>query len=75
MLMLKKIVDSRSVKLFVFTAMLITSGVEISHALTAVGAHHGIFLFSIFQIMKLASETYEALEIIDTQELLEKDSK
>ena len=63
--MLKRFVDSRITKMFVFAVMLITSGNEIISNFYELGAHHGVMLYSFFQLMKTLSEFYEAADILE----------
>jgi predicted Abi (CAAX) family protease len=63
--MLKRFVASRIVKVFVFTVMLITTGNELISNFYELGAHHGIALFAVFQLMKALSEFYEAADILE----------
>ena len=62
--MLKRFVSSRIVKIFVFAVMIITTGNELITNFYELGAHHGIALFAIFQLMKAVSEFYEAADIL-----------
>ncbi|MDA9971629.1 hypothetical protein N9E16_00190 [Planktomarina temperata] len=51
-------------KIFVFAVMIITTGNELISNFYELGAHHGIALFAIFQLMKAVSEFYEAADIL-----------
>lgn len=62
--MLSTIVNSRLVKTFIFGAMLITAMQEVIEQVDEIGAHHGIAVFAVFQLLKILSEFYEAAEII-----------
>ncbi len=63
--MLSAIVKSRFVKIFIFGAMLVKSTQEVFEQIDKVGAHHGIAIFALFQLLKVLSEFYEAAEVID----------
>lgn len=65
--MLNTIVKSRLVKTFIFSAMLITAMQEVIEQVNEIGAHHGIAIFAMFQLLKVLSEFYEAAEIIDNE--------
>jgi hypothetical protein len=45
--------------------MLITTGNELISNFYELGAHHGIALFAVFQLMKALSEFYEAADILE----------
>ena len=62
--MLKTFIDARFVKIFVFFAMLITSAQEVLEDFDDYGAHHGVAVFAIFQLLKVISEFYEAAVIV-----------
>ena len=63
--MLKTFVESRFVKVFVFVAMLITSAQEVLEDFDDYGAHHGLAVFAIFQLLKVISEFYDAADILE----------
>ena len=40
---------------------------EVIEQIDEIGAHHGIAVFAVFQLLKVLSEFYEAAEIIDNE--------
>ncbi|MBT6545343.1 MAG: hypothetical protein HOL77_14940 [Rhodobacteraceae bacterium] len=63
--MLKRLVASRFMKIFVFSAMLITTGNELVSNFSEIGAHHGVTLFAFFQLLKTLAEFYEVADILE----------
>ncbi len=70
--MLKRIVDSPYLNLFSGFILLITSSIElvVSFDEYQIGAEHGIFVFSIVQILKVIPELlHSAKELEEAEEL------
>ncbi|RDE22618.1 hypothetical protein DV711_08505 [Motiliproteus coralliicola] len=64
--MLNKIIENPYLNLISGLILLITSGYEVSLSFKdpSLGAHHGIFIFSIFQIMKTIPDIMHGLKNI-----------
>lgn len=63
--MLLKIINSHYLKFFVFAAMIITSINEVMEAVTEIGAQHGVLIFAVFQMLKVVSDFYEAVMVVE----------
>jgi hypothetical protein len=63
--MLKRLVASHFVRIFMFSAMLITAGNEVVSNFSEIGAHHGVTLFAFFQLLKALAAFFEAADILD----------
>jgi hypothetical protein len=62
--MLEKFVNSHVIKIFIFSAMMITSGIEVFESVTELGTSHGILLFSTFHMLKGFYGFYGAKKMI-----------
>jgi hypothetical protein len=60
--MLKSIVDSKILRLLVALILAITSGVEVFQSIGDVGAHHGVMLFAMYQILQAMAGMFGAFE-------------
>ena len=63
--MLHLIASSRYVRLIVALILVITAGNEVYHSFADIGAHHGLLVFGIFQILQALADIFEAVEIAD----------
>ena len=63
--MLLKIINSQYLKFFVFAVMIITSINEVMEAVTEIGAQHGVLIFAVFQMLKVVSDFYEAVMVVE----------
>jgi len=68
--MLKKIVTSEYANLVIGVILLLTAGYEIYETFeeSYFGTHHGIFAFSILQIMRAVTEIFHGLDEIEKSE-------
>ena len=53
--MLEKIAASKILNIIVMLTLLITAGREVYDGLDDIGAHHGIILFAVYQILQSIS--------------------
>ena len=63
--MLDSISSSKYLRLIVALILVITSGNEVYHSFEDIGAHHGLLVFGIFQILQALADIFEAVEIAD----------
>lgn len=68
--MLKTIVNSPYLNLLSGVVLLATAGIEVFSSMDQgeVGAHHGVFLFGLIQIIKSFPEFFHAIEEIEQAE-------
>jgi hypothetical protein len=62
--MLEQFVNSHYIKVFIFSAMMITSGIEVIESVTELGAHHGVLLFATYHMLKGFYDFYGAKKVI-----------
>ena len=63
--MLKAVLENKAVKALVFLSILITSILEVMEDFDDIGAHHGLFFFSLFSLLKVVAEFYEAGDVLN----------
>lgn len=64
--MLHTISTSKYLRLTVAVILLITSGKEVYQSVEAIGSHHGILLFAVFQTMQALVSIFAAAEYANT---------
>lgn len=65
--MVRALVKNRVLKILICLAMIFTSGYELVIDFEELGAHHGIFMFALVELLKTISELYEAAEIVSDE--------
>lgn len=63
--MLNAFLENKAVKALVFFSILITSILEVMEDFDDIGAHHGLFFFSLFSLLKVVAEIYEAGDVLN----------
>ena len=63
--MLNAFLENKAVKALVFFSILITSILEVMEDFDDIGAHHGLFFFSLFSLLKVVAEIYEAVDVLN----------
>jgi hypothetical protein len=74
--MIKRIVESKYVRLFIALALVGTSGYEVIEGLDEweIGAHHGVFIYAIIPLLKSLTEIFEAAELIGPDKVEKQDN-